>query len=510
MPKTLRLILGDQLNHQHSWFSSTDDEVTYVLMEMRQETDYVKHHIQKVVAFFAAMRAFASWLEERGHQLIYFKLDDQNNRQDLTQNLDQLIEEHGFERFEYLLPDEYRLDQQLKQYAEQKKDLETGVEDTEHFITKRTDLKEFFGEKNYLMETFYRNIRKQHGWLMTGSGPEGGKWNYDQQNRKSLPKNIEVVTPRTFRNDVSEIVELLEREQVATFGSIDPENFIWPIDRAQSLRVLRFFLEECFADFGDYQDAMHTGHWSLFHSRLSFAMNSKLISPTEVVERAIQHYRENEAVDLAATEGFVRQIIGWREFMRGVYWAKMPDYEKENFLNHRRHLPAFYWTGDTKMNCLKHAISQSLEYAYAHHIQRLMITGNFALLANIDPDLVDDWYLGIYIDAIQWVELPNTRGMSQFADGGVVATKPYVSSANYINKMSNYCKDCHYDHKEKTGEKACPFNSLYWNFLMRHEDKFADNGRMNMMYSLLNRKSSEEKEALIQQAESYLRKIDDL
>lgn len=509
MPKTLRLILGDQLNYKHSWFGTRDDNVTYVLMEMRQETDYVRHHIQKVVAFFAAMRQFAGWLEERGHRVIYYRLDDDANQQQLTKNLDQLIQEHGFERFEYLLPDEYRLDQQLRKYSEQL-DLETGVQDTEHFITKRMDLRDFFGEKNYLMETFYRDIRKQHGWLMNDSGPEGGKWNYDHQNRKSLPRDVEVVTPRTFRNGVAGIVALLEKEQVDTFGSIDEEHFIWPINREQSLIVLRFFLDECFANFGDYQDAMHTDHWSLFHSRLSFAMNTKMLSPVEITERAIAYYRENESVDLAATEGFVRQIIGWREFMRGVYWAKMPGYESENFLDHRRHLPEFFWTGETNMNCLRHAITQSLDYAYAHHIQRLMITGNFALLANIDPDQVDAWYLGIYIDAIQWVELPNTRGMSQFADGGVVATKPYVSSANYINKMSNYCKDCHYNYKEKTGEKACPFNSLYWNFLLRHENKLADNGRMNMMYSLLNRKSAEEKEALIQQAERYLRKIDEL
>ena len=478
-------------------------------MEMRQETDYVLHHIQKVVAFFAAMRQFANWLEERGHQVIYYRLDDEQNQQDLTKNLDHLIAEHQIKRFEYLLPDEYRLDEQLKDYCGQL-DIETGFADTEHFITKRMDLKEFFGEKNYLMETFYRHMRKTHGWLMTGGGPEGGKWNYDQQNRKSLPKDIAVVTPRTFRNDVSDLVELLEKQGVKTFGSIDPERFIWPINREQALTVLRFFLDECFTRFGDYQDAMHTDHWSLFHARVSFAMNSKLISPTEVVERAIDYYREQGSVDISTVEGFVRQIIGWREFMRGVYWAKMPAYEQENFLDHRRHLPEFYWTGKTKMNCLHHAISQSLDYAYAHHIQRLMITGNFALLANIDPDQVDEWYLGIYIDAIQWVELPNTRGMSQFADGGVIATKPYVSSANYINKMSNYCKGCHYDHKKKTGENACPFNSLYWNFLLRHEDKFADNGRMNMMYSLVNRKSAEEKEALIKQAESYLRKIDEL
>ena len=478
-------------------------------MEMRQETDYVRHHIQKVVAFFLSMRNFSQWLEEQKHQVIYLSLDDKSNTQNLEKNIKNLVAQHDFKRFEYLLPDEYRLDQQLQAICE-KLDIETNHADTEHFITERMAIDQMFGAKNYLMETFYRKIRKKQGWLMIDGEPEGNQWNYDQQNRKSLPKNHQVIAPILFSKNVSEIVDLLKNENVKTIGNIDTNNFLWPTSRKESLELLQYFLQGCLSNFGNYQDAMHTDYWSVYHARISFALNSKMLSPTEVIEKAIAVYRENEAIDLSAIEGFVRQIAGWREFMRGVYWAKMPDYAEENQLNHRRHLPDFFWTGKTKMNCVKHAVDQSLDYAYAHHIQRLMVTGNFALLANIKPELVDEWYLGIYIDAIEWVELPNTRGMSQFADGGVVATKPYISSANYINKMSNYCKSCHYDHKEKVTENACPFNSLYWNFLDRHSEKFSKNGRMNMMYANLNKMDADAKADIINKAESYLSDIENL
>ena len=256
---------------------------------------------------------------------------------------------------------------------------------------------------------------------------------------------------------------------------------------------------------------MHTDYWSLFHSRLSFALNVKLISPLEVIEKCIDHWQENkDTIDISQIEGFVRQILGWREYMRGIYWTTMPSYAKENYFNNKRALPKWYWDGNTKMNCLKHAIDQSLDFAYAHHIQRLMITGNFALLAGCHPDEVDAWYLGIYIDAIEWVEITNTRGMSQYADGGLLATKPYVSSANYIQKMSNYCQDCYYNYKDKVGEKACPFNSLYWNFIDQHANLLSDNPRMGMMYSLWEKKSSDEKEALLIKANEVLKDIETL
>ncbi len=509
MPATLRLILGDQLNAQHSWLQQVDAETTYVLFEMRQETDYVKHHIQKVVAFFAAMRAFAAELERQGHTVIYWRLDAKENTQSLPGNLSAVLQQGSFERFEYQLPDEYRLDQQLREFCTDLS-LPAAAVDSEHFITKREAVTEFFGKKNYLMERFYRHWRKQTGYLMDGADPAGGQWNYDQENRNKLAKKALVPEPFPLYNDVTDLVALLEKEGVQTFGRLDPKALIWPINRAQSLTLLAYFLEECLVDFGRYQDAMHSDYWLLYHARLSFAMNSKILSPKEVIEAAIQQYYKDSNITLASIEGFVRQILGWREFIRGVYWAKMPAYEKENFFDHQRALPAFYWSGETKMNCLHHAINQSLDYAYAHHIQRLMITGNFALLTNAHPDAVDAWYLGIYIDAIQWVELPNTRGMSQYADGGLVATKPYISSANYINKMSNYCKGCYYNYKEKTGDKACPFNSLYWNFLMQHEKRLKGNHRMSMMYALLHKMSAEDQEALLLQAEHYLTHLDEL
>ena len=506
---TLRLILGDQLNQNHSWFSDTDPSVTYVLMEIRQETDYVAHHIQKVVGFFAAMRKFAQWLHNSGHQVIYLELDDPANSQDLSANIGALIRSQAFTRFEYLLPDEYRLDQQLKDLCDELS-IDSQSFDTEHFLTKRDDLADFFGPKSYLMETFYRNIRRQHKWLMEDGKPVGGRWNYDRENRKALPKGIKVAKVMTFDHQVAELAELITSSQVKTIGTIDPASFIWPLDRDESLRLLDYFIDVCLPDFGAYQDAMHTDYWSLFHSRISFSLNTKMISPREVVEKTLGAYEHDDHISLPAVEGFIRQIIGWREFMRGVYWAQMPDYAELNALGHHRPLPDFYWTGNTHMSCLRHAVTQSLETAYAHHIQRLMVTGNFALLAGIDPDEVDRWYLGIYIDAIQWVEITNTRGMSQFADGGIIATKPYVSSANYINKMSNYCNSCRYDHKQKSSENSCPFNSLYWNFLHSHKEFFAKNHRMRMMYSRLEAMSSEQRSMLVNRAKYCLDNLDDL
>lgn len=509
MAKTLRLILGDQLNLQHSWFQTVNANTTYVLFEMQQETNYVVHHLQKVVAFFAAMRSLANTLQAQGHQVIYWQLDHPKNTQNLTENLDKILKEENFEQLEYQWPDAYRLDQQLQTFCASL-DLPSKGVDSEHFITQRADVATFFGNKSYLLERFYRHWRKQTGYLMDGTNPMGGKWNYDQDNRNRLDKKAVVPKPMPLKNKVADLVALLEQEGIQTIGRIDAEHFIWPINRQQSLDLLDYFLEHCLENFGRYQDAMHSDYWLLYHARLSFAMNSKMLGPIEIIEKAIAEYERNNNITLASIEGFVRQILGWREFIRGVYWAKMPDYEQENFFEHQRDLPAFYWTGNTKMNCLSHAINQSLDYAYAHHIQRLMVTGNFALLTNTHPDAVDAWYLGIYIDAIQWVELPNTRGMSQFADGGTVATKPYISSANYIHKMSNYCKSCHYNYKAKTGDKACPFNSLYWNFLMQHEKRLKGNRRMSMMYALLNKMSAQDKEALLLQANYYLEHLEDL
>ncbi|MDC7995940.1 cryptochrome/photolyase family protein [Altibacter sp. HG106] len=491
--KTLRLILGDQLNAKHSWFSESDDNVLYYMAEMRQETDYVTHHIQKVVGFFAAMRNFSDWLQEHGHRVLYHTLDDADNQQSLPKNITALIEIEQIDKFEYLLPDEYRLDEQLQELCEAI-DIQTEAFDTEHFLTTREELSSFFSDKKtYTMEYFYRYMRKKHDILMVNDkDPEGGKWNYDKSNRKKWKGTPEIPHDKGFRKDVSELVTLLKDQQVKTMGTIDAKQFRWPTSRTDCLAVLRYFTEELLVHFGDYQDAMDPKESFLFHSKLSFALNTKMLSPKEVIDAVIETWeKDKERIDISQVEGFVRQILGWREFMRGMYWLEMPGFRRSNKLDNQNKLPDFYWTGDTKMNCLHHAIKQSMDHAYAHHIQRLMITGNFALLTQTHPDEVDAWYLGIYIDAIEWVEITNTRGMSQFADGGKIATKPYVSSGSYINKMSNYCGDCQYKVSKKTGKDACPFNSLYWHFLDDKKEYFKDNQRMSMMMNLLEKMNKE-------------------
>ncbi len=510
--KMLRLILGDQLNMQHSWFFEVNNEATYVLMEIQSETNYAQHHIQKVIGFFAAMQAFASQLKLLKHEVIYLKLNDKNNLQRFDKNLTALIALHGFTHFEYQLPDEYRVDAQLNAFTKTLKITHQAIE-TEHFYTLRNELGNFFtGKKTYLMESFYRYMRKKHQVLVVnGNEPLHGKWNFDEENREKLPKNHHPIAPLLFSNDVTEIENEIKKAHIKTIGTVDSNNFIWPINRAQAIALLDFFVAHCLAFFGTFQDAMAPNEWSLYHSRLSFAMNIKLISPKEVIEKAIEAYQKSpDNIQYHQLEGFVRQIIGWREYMRGIYWHKMPAYAQLNYFNHQEKLPDWYWTGKTKMNCLKNAITQSLQYAYAHHIQRLMITGNFALLAGVHPDEVDAWYLGIYIDAVDWVEITNTRGMSQFADGGIVGTKPYVSSATYINKMSSYCTGCYYNKAKKTGDKACPFNSLYWNFYDKHESKLAKNPRIGMMYNVWRRMQANDKAELLAQAEFYLKHINEL
>ena len=509
--KTLRLLLGDQLNSAHSWFSKADDSIIYLMTEMRQETDYVAHHVQKVAGFFAAMRNFAKELKQAGHTVMYHDITSAQAKLTLPELILQTIRENNITRFEYQLPDEWRLDTQLKEFCKSLS-IPSSHYDTEHFLSERDDLRSMFPDnRKPLMETFYRKMRVKTGVLMMPDGktPEGGKWNYDAENRKAWKGKPAPPETHLPVNDVSMIVDEIKNADISCFGEIDARKFHWPVTRLQGLKLLDDFCKHSLAFFGMYQDAMHTSEPFLFHSRLSFALNTKMISPLEVVTHAVRAYENsNDLISLAQIEGFVRQIIGWREYVRGIYWGWMPEFGQMNFLNHQRKLPSWFWTGDTKMNCMSHAIKQSLEYAYAHHIQRLMVTGNFMLLAGIHPDEADAWYLGIYIDAIEWVEMPNTRGMSQFADGGIVGTKPYVSSANYINKMSNYCGSCYYDHKKRHGDKACPFNSLYWNFYDRHRGVFEKNPRIGMMYQLLNKMPAGERADTIEYAETLLSNLE--
>ncbi len=508
--KKLRLILGDQLNINHSWFTKVDPNLVYCLFEMRQETDYVKHHIQKVAGFFSAMRNFADALQTQNHQVVYFKINDPKNTQNLIDNISKLATEYAIEKFEYLEPDEYRLDQQIKEFCNDLT-IKSDVFSTEHFYTEREDLQTFFkGKKQFLMERFYRNMRMKHQILMIDKQPEGGKWNYDASNRKKWKGEVLIPQEINFDNDVTEVLADIKKSGIVTIGKINPTYFEYPISKKQSLVQLNYFCEHLLVHFGDYQDAMHTDKIYLFHSRISFAMNTKIISPKEIIETVLKTYRNNQdAIDISQVEGFIRQILGWREYMRGMYWMLMPNYKKENYLNNNNKLPSLFWTGNTKMNCLEKSVKNSLDNGYAHHIQRLMITGNFALLMGVDPDAIDAWYLGIYVDAIEWVQLPNTRGMSQFADGGKIATKPYVSSGSYIHKMSNYCSSCHYNKNKKFEEDACPFNSLYWNFLDEKQTVLSSNFRMKMMYSLLNKMSSEDRIKIKEKATHIIQNIDE-
>jgi deoxyribodipyrimidine photolyase-related protein len=513
MPATLRLILGDQLHEGHSWWQAPPQpELYYVMMEMRQETDYVRHHVQKVLGFFAAMRHFAEARRAEGHQLIYLALDAPDNRQNLVENLTWLIEKFSIKQFEYQLPDEYRLDQQLKDFCKQC-GIVTQAVDTEHFLTRREDLQLFFkGKKQYLMEHFYRHMRKEYQLLLDAAGqPLGGQWNFDALNREKYKGQVAIPPAKRFGHRVDDLLQMLQKAGVETIGTLAEQDFAYPINRQEALALLAHFTEYLLPHFGTYEDAMHSQEPFLFHSRLSFALNAKLLHPLEVCEQAIAAYQARpEAISLAQIEGFVRQIIGWREYMRGIYWAKMPEYAQHNFFEHQARLPAFYWTGQTQMHCLQKAIGQSLQEAYAHHIQRLMLTGNFALLLGVHPDEVDAWYLGIYIDAIEWVEITNTRGMSQYADGGLLATKPYTASANYIDKMSNYCGNCAYDKKKRYGEKACPFNSLYWDFHIRHREKLVKNPRIGMVYRNIDKMSEEELQLIQKQAAWYKAHADTL
>ncbi|MBR9909665.1 MAG: cryptochrome/photolyase family protein [Gammaproteobacteria bacterium] len=512
---TVRLLLGDQLNTRHSWFGSADESVLYLIAEIKQEASYVKHHIQKLCAFFAAMETCARELQDAGHHVLHLTLDDTYHFETLDDLITAICQRFSAQKFQYQRPDEYRLRQQLEA-LKLADTIEVTEVDSEHFLLPFDDMAAYIkpGQHNR-MEVFYRKMRSRFGILMNGDEPLGGKWNYDDENRAKLkPADLQhIPQPLVFSNDISAYLARIKKHDIPNFGYCN-DSLLWPVSRSQALQLLHHFCRHCLPMFGRFQDAMtcqHPDQWTLYHSRLSFALNSKMLTPKETIAAALEAYEQSEGViTLPQIEGFVRQILGWREYVRCVYWVNMPDYRQHNALSAKRDLPQYFWDGNTRMECMKQAIDQSLTYAYAHHIQRLMITGNFCLLTGIHPDQVDAWYLGIYIDAIEWVELPNTRGMSQFADGGLVATKPYSAGGNYVNKMSDYCKHCHYKIKEKSSKEACPLNSLYWNFMHTHRDKLAGNPRIGMVYRSWDKQSSENQRATLARAKWCLQHLQDL
>jgi deoxyribodipyrimidine photolyase-related protein len=500
---TLRLILGDQLNPDHSWYRQVDEDVVHVLMEVKQETSYVLHHAQKVLAIFAAMRDFAEHLRVQGHRVRYIAIDHPSNRQAIAANLDALIAHHQADRVAYQAPDEWRLDEELAQWAQAKRAQGLTVEmaDTEHFLTARGEAAELFaGRKQWLMEHFYRHTRRHHRVLMSADHqPEGGQWNFDADNRKAWSGQPPEPADWRAPHDHQALWQAIVDAGVTTFGQPQADRLPWPVSADEARAHLHAFVKHALPHFGDFQDALSQRANRLFHSLLSFALNVKMLHPREVIDAAEQAWRNGHA-PLAAAEGFIRQILGWREYVRGVYWAHMPGYDEHNHFGHDLPLPTWFWTGQTRMACMSRAIGQSLQDAHAHHIQRLMVIGNFALLAGLDPKALHHWYLGVYIDAFEWVELPNTLGMSQFADGGLLATKPYVSSAAYLDRMGDHCRHCPYQRKERLGEQACPFNALYWDFHLRHEDRLRRNPRIGMVYRQLDRMTPEARHAISQQA----------
>lgn len=509
----LRLILGDQLNELHPWFAEPHSDVLYVLMQLRSETDYCQHHVQKVVGVFMAMSAFAQQLRLAGHHVIEVALDDANNEQAFLPNLQRIIATSAepITCWRYQFPDEYRVDADLT-HAARVLNLPCVVDDSAHFLTSRDGFDSLFkpDAKVLRMETFYRAMRQRHGILLNADGsPCGGAWNFDHDNRSAYDHSVAIPEPLRFtENRVGDWPERIQQAGVATIGTIG-DTLDWPITREQSLAALSFFVTQLLPNFGRYQDALVHGNGHLFHSRLSFALNLKLLHPREVIARVEQAYAQGQA-NIAACEGFIRQVLGWREYVRGFYWRLYPTLKDRNDLNHTRTLPSWFWTGKTRMACLSEAITQSLQTGYAHHIQRLMVTGNFMVLAGIDPVAVNAWYLGIYVDAIEWVQWPNTHAMSQYADGGHMASKPYVSSGAYLHKQGDHCRYCHYSVKEKTGDNACPFNALYWYFINRHEAAFAKNPRMALVVKQWQKRQAPEKKAVLDHAETIFARMESL
>ncbi len=507
---TLRLVLGDQLNPCHSWFGSIDPSVIYVFMEVRQETDYVHHHAQKIIAIFAGMRDLARTLEQAGHRVHYLAIDDPANRQGMPENLDWLIDHYHATRFDYQAPDEFRLDAQLADYAAGLA-IDSTMVDSEHFLTARDEAARIFADRNqWLMEYFYRQMRIVHKVLVEkGSKPAGGQWNFDHDNRKSWRGTPAEPLDTRAQHDHSALWDSIVAAGVDSFGRPDAARVVWPLNRAEALTHLDAFIQHALPHFGDFQDAMSTKATRMFHSLLSFALNTKMLHPREVIADAEDAWRAGHA-PIAAVEGFIRQILGWREYVRGVYWANMPGYGEHNVFGHTLALPSYFWDGKTRMRCMSHALGQSLDDAHAHHIQRLMVIGNFSLLAGLDPYQVHQWYLGVYVDAFEWVEMPNTIGMSQFADGGLMATKPYVSSAAYIDRMSDYCKGCHYDKKARLGDTACPFNALYWDFFERNRERLGGNQRLAMVYRNLDKMDDEARAGFQNRAAELRSHLDNL
>ncbi|MEM1343126.1 MAG: cryptochrome/photolyase family protein [Pseudomonadota bacterium] len=485
MHRRLVLVLGDQLDRNSQALADLDPERdAVVLTEAREEATHVRAHKKRLTAFFAAMRHFAEDLRERGLTVHYHALDDDQPATSIAEG----AACHQAEEVHVVQPGDWRVEESLRERFP-----ELIVHEDSHFLSTPTDFRDFTeGRKRIVLEDFYRVMRRRTGWLMQGDKPTGGQWNYDQDNRKSFGKKGPGETPGRPDSRPDNITQAVMKMVEAVFPEApgSTEGFEEPVTRRAALAHLNHFVEHRLPRFGDYQDAIATGHPTLWHSRLSVCLNLKLLDPREVCEAAIAAYEDGRA-PLNAVEGFVRQILGWREFIRGIYFTEMPGYAARNGLDAHEELPDFYWTGETEIACLGDTLGQAVKHAYTHHIQRLMVSGLFAMLWGAHPYRVHEWHMGLHMDAVDWVSLPNVLGMGQHGDGGQVGTKPYAASGAYISRMSDCCARCRYDPKVSTGENACPFTTLYWDFLGRHEKKFRSNRRMGMQMKNLDRKGNE-------------------
>lgn len=504
--RRLVLVLGDQLSPGLSSLDYSDPRADTVLMaEVREEATYAPHHRKKIALIFSAMRHFRDRLRADGRDVRYTAYDDPDNTGSLAGEVARLAAEVAPDEIVVTEPGEWRLMQEMLEW-ERRYGIPVRILNDERFLCSRQDFAGWAeGRKQLRMENFYRDMRRRTGLLMEGDDPAGGRWNFDPENRKPPKEGLDLPERRWFAPDAitEEVLALVAREFPDGFGSL--EDFRFAVTAEQAEMTLEHFIADCLPSFGDYQDAMVAGERFMFHSLLSASINIGLLDPLEVCRRAEDAYEDGHA-PLNAVEGFIRQIIGWREYVRGVYWLKMPDYRDMNALDQDAPLPGFFWTGDTKLNCMRHAVEQTRDEAYAHHIQRLMITGNLAMLLGVRPAEIHEWYLAVYADAFEWVELPNTLGMSQFADGGILGSKPYAAGGNYISRMSDYCAGCAFDVKQKTGLDACPFNYLYWDFMDRKRPHLEGNHRLGRVYSTWDRMDAARKAEIRRDALEFRRK----
>ncbi len=509
--RRLVIVLGDQLDPAATAFDNFDPRQDAVWMaEVTGEIEFVWSHQVRLAYFLSAMRHFRDELRARSWHVHYRQLDAQSKKSTLEAALAADLRRLAPEALVVTHPGEWRVLESLKRVAK-KHGLPLEVRPDRHFLCSLEEFTEHArGRKQLRQEFFYREMRTRLGVLLEDGRPAGGRWNLDPENRGAFPASGpgRLRPPRAFAPDgiTREVFGLIEERFASHPGSLG--TFDWPVTRAQAQEALADFVTHRLARFGTYQDAMWTSEPFLYHARLSAPLNLKLLSPQEVIDAVEAAYRDRRRrIPLAAAEGFIRQVLGWREYVRGIYWTNMPGYLGHNALRARRPLPAFYWTGETPMHCLAQVIGQTLAHGYAHHIQRLMVTGLFALLWGVQPQEVHAWYLAIYLDAVEWVELPNTLGMSQYADGGLMASKPYAASGKYIDRMSNYCRDCPFRPGEATGPRACPFTTLYWDFLLRHRERLRTNPRMGLQLRNADRLSENDRSAIQRQARRLRRTL---